>query len=76
MVSPAGKNSADALPDPFSITGRGTELNSSRAGVRPTTDAAEAEMVADASGTARVIAISVADEVVASLTSSGSSVEA
>ena len=52
------------------------EIRSSRAGVGPTTGAAEAEMVADTSGAITVIAASMADEVAANLTSSGSLVEA
>ena len=64
------------LPDPLSITGREMEINSSRAGVRPTTGAAEAEMVADTSGVVTVVAASLATEVAANLTSSEPSVEA
>ena len=76
MISPAGENSADVLPDPLSITGRGMGINSSRAGVGSTTGATEAEMVAGTSGAVTVVAASMAPEVAANLTSSKPSVEA
>ena len=75
MISLAGENSADVLPDPLSITGREMEINSSRAGVRPTTGAAEAEMVADTFGVVIVVSASTAPEVTTNLTSSGPLVE-
>ena len=70
MISLPGENSADALPDPFSIIGRGMGINSSRAGVGSTTGATEAEMVTDTSGAVTVVAASMATEVATNLTSS------
>ena len=76
MISLAGENSADVLPDHLSIIGREMEIDSSRAGVRPTTGAAEAELIANTSGVVTVIAASMAAEVAANLISSEPSAEA
>jgi len=74
-MSLARENSADVLPDPLSIIARETGINSSCAGVRPTTGSSGTERVADTSEAVIVVAASTATEVTANLTSSGSSVE-
>ena len=75
MISLAGENSADVLPDPLSITGRETGIGSSCAGVRSTISSSDAEMVTDTFGAVIVVAASTATEVTANLATSGSSVE-
>jgi len=72
MMSLTGENSADVLPDPLSMTGRETGINS---GVRPTIGSSGTEMVADTSGAVMVVAASAATGVTSNLATSGSPVE-
>ena len=73
MMSLTGENSTNVLPDPLSMTGRETGVNSSCAGVRPMIGSSDTEMVADTSGA--VIVVSTATEVTSNLATSGSPVE-
>ena len=47
----AGDNPTGALPDPLSMIGRETGVNSTCAGVRPTSGSSDTEVVANTSGT-------------------------
>ena len=71
MISLAGENSADELPDPLSTTRREAKIGSSCTGGMSTTGSSEAKMVADTSRAVAVVAASTATEVAANLTSSG-----
>ena len=72
MMSLTGENSVDVLPDPLSMTGRETRINS---GVRPTIGSSGTEMVTDTSGAVIVVAASAVTGVTANLATSGSPVE-
>ena len=75
MMSVAGDNPTDALPDPLSMTERETGTNSTCAGVRPIIGSSDAEVVVNTSGTVVVVTASTATEATTNSTALGSPTE-
>jgi len=75
MMSLAGDNPANVLPNPLFMTEREAGTNSTHVGVRPTVGSSDTEVVTNTSGTVVVVATSTATEATANSTALGSPVE-